>query len=126
MARSAIFVILIGLIGCAPKAPLVTDMTAISPTDLTAAASVKVFTTEQPPPKAERTIAPVTAYSCKNSTTGAPPSKGDALLQLQLRAVQSGANGLINVTFDSAVHGDSGPDCWQTVQASGIAVRIKD
>src|SRR5262249_51111663 len=109
---------------CAARVP-VTDMTALSSAEVTAAANVRVFTTEQPPPKIERAIAPLTAYSCKHLTKDPPASKGDALQQLQLKAVQMGANGLINVTFDVRGTDTWGTNCWQTVQASGTAVKIK-
>jgi hypothetical protein len=127
MRRAALLAVLIGLTACAAKVPLVTDMTAVPSAELARAVNVRVFTTEQPPPRVERTMAPVSAYSCRNPTSGAPASKGDALQQLQLRAAQTGANAVINVTFDSAVHGDTwGANCWQTVQASGIAVQLKE
>jgi uncharacterized protein YbjQ (UPF0145 family) len=101
-------------------------MTALSPAALTAATNVRIFTTEQPPPKVERAIAPVTAYSCKHLTTDPPASKGDALQQLQLKAAEVGANAVVNVTFDVRGTDTWGTNCWQTVQASGTAVRIKD
>jgi hypothetical protein len=58
MPRVALFAVLIALTACAAKVPPVTDLTTFSSADLTAAVSVRVFTTEQPPPKVERTIAP--------------------------------------------------------------------
>jgi len=101
-------------------------MTAVAPAELTAATNVRVFTTEQPPPKIERAIAPVTAYSCKHLTIDPPASKGDALQQLQLKAAQLGANAVVNVTFDLRGTDAWGTNCWQTVQASGTAARIKE
>jgi hypothetical protein len=126
MERYALLLILGGgLAACAAKVP-VTDMAALSPADLTAATNVRVFTTEQTPPKVERAIAPITAFSCKHLTTDPPASKGDALQQLQLKASQVGANAVINVTFDLRGTDTWGTNCWQSVQASGTAVRIKD
>jgi uncharacterized protein YbjQ (UPF0145 family) len=110
---------------CAPRVP-VTDLATITPVDLTAAANIRVFTTEQQPPKVAQAISPVTAYSCKHLTTDPPASKGDALQQLQLKAAQMGANAVINVTFDVRGTDTWGTNCWQTVQASGTAARLKE
>jgi len=113
------------LAACAAKVP-VTDMATISSVDLTTATNVRVFTVEQQPPKVEKAIGAVTAFSCKHLTTDPPASKGDALQQLQLNASKMGANAVINVTFDTRGTDTWGTNCWQTVQASGTAVRVKD
>jgi hypothetical protein len=77
--RWALVPILLALAGCAASVA-VTGMSAVAPDQLSAATNVRVFTIEQPAPKVERTIAPVTAYSCKHLTTDPPASRGDALL----------------------------------------------
>jgi uncharacterized protein YbjQ (UPF0145 family) len=38
----------------------------------------------------------ITAYSCKSMMWDKPASKGDALTQLRLKALDMGANGVIN------------------------------
>ena len=126
MQRWALVLMLGGELGaCAAKVP-VTDIATISPAELTAATNVRVFTVEQQSPKVEQAIGPVTAFSCKHLTTDPPASKGDALQQLQLNASKLGANAVINVTFDLRGTDTWGTNCWQTVQASGTAVRIKE
>jgi uncharacterized protein YbjQ (UPF0145 family) len=115
------------LAACAqPTRVPVTDMASLSPGELTAAANVRVFTTEQQPPKLAQAVAPVTADCCKHLTTDPPASKGDALQQLQLKAAQMGANAVVNVTFDVRGTDAWGTNCWQTVQASGMAARLKE
>ena len=100
MQRWALLPVLVVLAGCADRRVPVIDMATVTPAELTAATNVRVFTTEQPPPKAEHAIGPVAAFSCKYLTTDPPASKGDALQQLQLKAARLGANAVINVTFD--------------------------
>jgi uncharacterized protein YbjQ (UPF0145 family) len=74
----------------------------------------------------EQVLARLTAYSCKHLTTDPPASRGDALEQLQIQAARAGANALINLTFDTRGTDVFGTNCWETVQASGTAVRLVD
>jgi uncharacterized protein YbjQ (UPF0145 family) len=55
--------------------------------------------------------------------TDPPATQGDALQQLQLLALRAGANAVSNVTFDARGTDTWGTNCWQTVTASGFAVR---
>ena len=76
MQRWALLPVLVVLAGCgADRRVPVIDMAMVTPAELTAATNVRVFTTEQPPPKVEHAIGPVTAYSCKHLSTDAPASK---------------------------------------------------
>ena len=54
-----------------------------------------------------------------------PASKGDALKQLKIKAVNMGANGVIDITFDKRGTDTWGTNCWESVQASGTAVIFK-
>ena len=69
--------VLVVLAGCgADRRVPVIDMAMVTPAELTAATNVRVFTTEQPPPKVEHAIGPpVTACSCKYLSTDAPVPK---------------------------------------------------
>ncbi|MDC0452133.1 YbjQ family protein [Candidatus Pelagibacter sp.] len=50
---------------------------------------------------------------------------GDALKQLKIKAVRAGANGVIDITFDSRGTDTFRTNCWESVQASGTAVVFK-
>jgi len=106
------------LAGCSARVP-VTDVPEMSATDRGAAMNVRVYTVNQAPPKIERSIGPITAYSCKDLAW-------DALEQLQLQAARAGANAVINVTFDKRGPDDWGSKCWKSLQASGTAVLVRD
>ena len=106
------------LAGCSARVP-VTDVPEMSATDRGAAMNVRVYTVNQAPPKIERSIGPMTAYSCKDLAW-------DALEQLQLQAARAGANAVINVTFDKSGPDDWGSKCWKSLQASGTAVLVRD
>ena len=54
-----------------------------------------------------------------------PASKGNALTQLKVRAVELGANGVIDITFDYSGTDAWGTNCWESIQASGTAVMFK-
>ena len=100
----------------------VTDTNKLSPATLNAASKVNVFMLGQNGPKNYKVIAPVSAFSCKHLITDPPASKGDALLQLQIKALEIGASAVLNVAFDTRGTDTFGTNCWETVQASGIAV----
>ena len=54
--------------------------------------------------------------------TDPPASKGDALLQLRLRASELGADTILDITFDTRGTDPFGTNCWESVQASGMAI----
>ena len=102
----------------------VTDISQVDTATMTRAAQVRTYTVGQDAPPGYSVIAPVSAFSCKNLITDPPASKGDALLQLQLKALELGASGVVNVTFDTRGTDAYGTNCWESVQASGLAVRF--
>ena len=110
------------LSSCSPFVE-VTDINKIPPATLNAASKVNVFMLGQDGPKNYTVIAPVSAFSCKHLMTDPPASQGDALLQLQIKALEIGASTILNVAFDTRGTDTFGTNCWETVQASGIAVR---
>lgn len=118
------FVAFVG--GCAPFVPVV-DVKTIPQETLQAAYRVRTFTPENSPnyPPVSEYIGTLTAHSCKFLLTDPPPSKGDALLQLRIAAVEKKADALLDVTFDSQGADGWGTNCWESVQASGIAVKLK-
>ena len=122
----AILILSLLLTSCGPRVK-VTKLSDISPEILTEASKVQVFRLDNPTPKPdiEKYVGEITAYSCKHLVWDPPASKGDALKQLKVEAVQAGANGIIDITFDSRGTDTWGTNCWESVQASGTAVIFK-
>lgn len=124
--------ILLGLLvisflsGCATFVP-VTDVSKVPKDQLRQASQIRIFMLENSSayPEIPESLGDVTAYSCKHLLTDPPASKGDALTQLKLKALEMGANGIIDVTFDRRGTDAWGTNCWESVQASGVAVRFK-
>ncbi|WP_139194627.1 hypothetical protein [Roseovarius tolerans] len=121
MSKKVVVVALL-LSACGPLVE-VNDTSKVNPATLTAASNVRVFTLGQNAPQNYSVIAPVSAFSCKNMMTDPPASQGDALLQLQIKALELGASAVVNVGFDLRGTDTFGTNCWETVQASGLAVR---
>jgi len=117
---------LLTLSGCATFLP-VTDVSKVPKEILQEAYKIKTFTagSDVNYPNIKEYLGDITAYSCKHFMTDPPASKGDALTQLRLKALELGANGIIDVTFDSRGTDVWGTNCWESVQASGVAVRFE-
>ena len=114
------------LSSCGPKVDVL-DLSTIDQKILTEASKVQIFKLDnaQPKPEIEKYVGEITAYSCKHLSWDPPASKGDALKQLKVKAVSQGANGVIDITFDSRGTDAWGTNCWESVQASGTAVVFK-
>ncbi len=114
------------LASCAPRVKVI-KLSDLSPEALAEASKVQVFRLDNPTPKPniEKYVGEITAYSCKHNTWDPPASKGNALIQLKVAAVDAGANGIIDITFDSRGTDVWGTNCWESVQASGTAVIFK-
>jgi uncharacterized protein YbjQ (UPF0145 family) len=82
-------------------------------------AAIQVFPVGQHAPTPQAIIGRMTAYSCKWRVWDPPASRDAALEQLQIRALRTGANALINVSFK-----DLSTTCWHMVQVSGTAVHL--
>ena len=121
--RNRMLAVALLLSACTPMVE-VTDVDKVDPATLGRAAQISTYMVGQSPKQDYSVIAPITAYSCKHLMTDPPASSGDALLQLQLKALEAGASGIVNVTFDTRGTDTWGTNCWQTVQASGLAVRF--
>lgn len=122
--RAYVFVALL-LCACVPARVPVTDVGAVLPEELAAALKVEAYTLEgSRPPVVARYLGPVRAFSCKHLLTDPPASRGDALTQLRVEALRLGADGIIDVTFDVRGTDALGTNCWQSVQASGTAVKF--
>ena len=122
MKKGLFLLLTLVLSACSPFVE-VTDLNDLNPETLNRALRVKTFVIGQPTPAHYTAIAPVTAFSCKHLMTDPPASKGNALLQLQVKALELGASAVVNVSFDTRGTDTFGTNCWETVQASGVAVR---
>lgn len=122
---SLIFCILL-LTGCGTFVP-VQDVSKVRKEKLQQAYKIKTFTIEggRQPPQISNYLGDITAYSCKHLMWDPPASKGNALTQLRLKALDMGAEGIIDVTFDSRGTDTFGTNCWESVQASGVAVKFE-
>ena len=119
--------IIVGLTlgACAPFVP-VADLDEVPASQKQESLRIRVYTVgSENYPEIERHLAPVTAYSCKFLMTDPPASKGEALSRLRLEASKLNADGIIDVTFDTRGADAWGTNCWESVQASGTAVRFK-
>jgi uncharacterized protein YbjQ (UPF0145 family) len=114
------------LSSCGPKVDVL-DFSTVDQKILTEASKVQIFKLDnaQPKPEIEKYVGEITAYSCKHLSWDPPASKGDALKQLKVKAVRQGANGVIDITFDTRGTDTFGTNCWESVQASGTAVVFK-
>ncbi len=121
------FAIGTGASGCSPFVPVV-NIKDVPPDQLQQSYRIKTYTTEAGAnyPEVEIYIGDIVGYSCKLLMTDPPASKGDALTQLRLKALELGADGIINITFDSRGTDTFGTNCWESVQASGVAVKFSD
>jgi uncharacterized protein YbjQ (UPF0145 family) len=126
MRRSVIAVLALLASACAPFVPVV-DLTKVPPADRNEALKIRVFTIESAGsyPEIAQVLGEVRAYSCKSLPTDPPASKGEALTRLRLEALKLHADAITDVTFDTRGTNAWGTNCWESVQASGQAVRLK-
>jgi Putative heavy-metal-binding len=124
MKKICVIGITLPLVACVPAFVDVVDVRAVPTSTLDAALKIPVFPLGTQAPANTHVIAPIEAYSCKHLNTDPPATTGNALQQLQIKALQVKANAIINVTFDTRGTDVWGTNCWQTVTASGVAVTL--
>lgn len=108
---------------CGARVPLI-KMDEVPPEVLQSSYAVQIYTVDSVAtrPDVKDFLGPIEAFSCKLLSTDPPASKGDALIQLRLNALKQGATGVVDVTFDVRGTDAWGTNCWESVQASGVAV----
>lgn len=118
--------VMFALSACSHQAPVL-DLHSLSASERNAALGVRSYMakTEGTPPDVDQVLQYVQAYACKTLITGPPPSREDALLQLQVKASRIGADAILDVEFNEGGTKDLGTSCWETLQAKGIAVKLK-
>ena len=125
--RRALIAVVVSLLvsSCVAFVPVV-DVNSVPKEKMQEAYKVRTFTVDNgiDHAKVAEYLGEITAYSCKLLPTDPPASKGNALLQLRLAALEKGANAVIDVTFDVRGTDAFGTNCWESVQASGMAVKL--
>lgn len=118
--------LIVGLVaGCGPAAQIgYIDVSKQSRDDITESFNVQIFEGSSPHPRIETYYESLHATSCKNKLWDPPPTKGNALQQLRLKALSLGANAIVNVHFDTQGTDALGTNCWKSVTATGDAVLI--
>lgn len=118
--------IILLLCGCSPFVPT-RNIADVPKEQLSEAYKVRTATLDNPIPQSiiSKYVENITAYSCQFYPSDPPASKGDALLQLKLKALEKGADAIIDLTFDTRGTDPFGTNCWESVQASGVAVKLK-
>lgn len=120
---AALTITAVFLLACVPPMVEVVDTNEIEQATLNRAAGITVYQAGQTVPRSLTVISPISAYSCKHVLWDEPASRGDALLQLQVKALELGATAITNLTFDARGTDTLGTNCWESVNASGIAMR---
>ena len=120
----SIILLLLAVTACGARVPRV-DVTNLSKEDLATAYNVKIyeFGGQYNAPKYTEALGNVSGYSCKHLLTDSPASKGDALTQLRINASKLDAVAVIDVMFDHSGADALGTNCWQSIEASGMAVK---
>lgn len=130
MNKISLLIFLSFLVGCTTlprKEYLVKNLQEVPDSTLLNSLRVKIFTVDNPNlPTDFEYIDEIFAYSCKRLYNDPPASKGDALKRLKIKAYERGANAVIEVTFDTRGTDPWGLNCWEIVQASGLAVKIQE
>ena len=113
--------------GCVGPLVPVIDLKSVSPEKLQESQKVQIFTVGATPTDLpiEAHLGEITVYSCKNKVWDPPASKGNALAQLKVKAIDMGADAVMDVTFDFRGKDTWGTNCWESVTATGSAVRLK-
>jgi Putative heavy-metal-binding len=121
LALSIVLALTIGIGACAPFVDVV-DVKSVPQTTRESAMRIPIYSLGMAAPASFRALGAIEATSCKFLLSDPPATTGNALQQLQLKALQMGANGIVDVTFDTRGTDAFGTGCWQSVTATGIAV----
>lgn len=126
MKKLASLSALLILTGCGIHVPVI-DVATVTPNTLQQAHRIKVVEASSSfrYPEISETLGRITAYSCRKMLNDLPASRGDALMQLRLNAVAIGADGIKDLAYDSSSSTSFCINCWETVKASGVAVKFK-
>src|SRR6476661_3981171 len=122
----AVIILLMGAGGCIGALVPVVDLKEIPHEKLERSYKIQIYALGgSTPPPIEAHLGEASAYSCKNLLWDPPATKGNALTQLKLLALDMGADGVIDVTFDSQGTDTYGTNCWSSVNVTGLAVKFR-
>lgn len=113
------------LASCAAQVPI-ENLHQASQSQVVAANKIRVYMlgSALTPSGIDAQLGEVEAYSCKHELWDMPASKANALSQLRLKAAEMGADALMDVTIDRSGTDAFGTDCWNAIEASGMAIKI--
>ena len=99
------------------------DLSKVPPSEREASLRVRLFDQSMQAPQPTEIIGSVQAVSCQNKVWDAPATKGEALVQLRIKALRLGADAVTGITYSE--RGTSyKPNCWESVIVSGVAVKL--
>lgn len=126
LARPALSFLVAALTsGCAPLLPQ-SSIDRVPALKRDAAFRIPVFEAggDAVAPAAVTVIAPIEAHSCQFWEFNDSPSKDDALKRLQLAALAEGADGIVDLRFETDTRNRWAERCWDSLAARGTAVRF--
>lgn len=126
LARPALSFLIATLIGgCAPLVPQ-SGIDRVPALQRDAAFRIPVFEAggDSAPPAAVTVIAAIEAHSCQFWEFSESPSKDDALKRLQLAALAEGADGIVDLRFETDERNRWAERCWDSLAARGTAVKF--
>jgi hypothetical protein len=128
MSKIFLFFFCISLLmqACAPFVP-VRDLSKVPQDTLNQAQKIRTYTINNPPGRDEIMdyFGDIETYSCKFMPFDPPASQGNALTQLKIIALEKGADAIMDLTFDKSGTDAFGTNCWESVKASGVAIKLK-
>lgn len=113
-----------GCIGPNPQMDVI-KVAELDAATVSQAQRVQVLSAGYQPAMVRSTLGMVNATSCKNKTWDPPPTRGDATMQLRVKAAAKGANAIANITYDEQGTDAWGTNCWSSITASADAVILK-
>lgn len=113
-----------GCIGPNPQMDVI-KVTELDAATVSQAQRVQVLPAGYQPGIVRSTLGMVNATSCKNKTWDPPPTRGDATMQLRVKAAAKGANAIANITYDEQGTDAWGTNCWSSITASADALVVK-
>lgn len=111
--------------GCAPLVPQ-SSVDRVPALRREAAFRIPVFETggEAAPPATVTVLAPIEAHSCQFWEFSDVPTRDDALKRLQLAALARGADGIVDLHFETDKGNRWDSRCWDSLAARGTAVKF--
>ena len=123
--RPALLLIATLSAACAPLVPQ-SSVDRVSVLKREAAFRIPVFEagSDTAPPAVVTVISPIEAHSCQFWEFNEPPTKEDALQRLQLAALAAGADGIVDLRFETDKRNRWDERCWDSLAAHGKAVKF--